>query len=395
MITKIIKVDSTVMVYLNSGTRLQKDNITDEEFIKLQNATTEEEITAIMIPEYANKVKEQQEVIDLLDKIKKSKYLTKKADSIYWEEISQLSMPKELTEAIILAEENKDDDKLVAYKNFWTLMCLNPDSRCRQNLFWFLTKYGMKISKSGMFVGYRNAVKLNEVSDAKMYSKELIDAVKIYYAILRNQHKSTSKAYLEYVNNTWDITQNETSYNLKKLHDEFKAFDFDYNKINQGKDQIYTDQHSHTTRIKIGELVSMRREDTDTCQENSCSRGLHLGARTWLKQNYFGDTGLVCLCNPAKVVAVPPIDDYGKLRTCEYLPIAIAEFDSKGNVIEYNLEDGFDNSYIPKLIYDNCSSTEDIATYTIDIPKIPELNRENITEKLLNIASASIKSRIL
>lgn len=393
---KIIKVDDTVVVYLESGVMLQNNNLSEDEFQKLLDAESEDEITSIMIPKHKEIMQERNVMLELQTRVASSKLLVQKGDSIYWEDISQLSMPKELVLAILEAEENGDEDKLLAYQNFWTLMCLNPDSRCRQNLFWFLNKYGMKISKSGMFVAYRNAVKLNNTnSNSTTYPKDLIEDVKILYSILRNQKKSTSKAYLKKENKEWVITKEETPYNLRKLHDEFKAFDFDYNKINQGKDMVFTDKHTHTTRIKIGELVSMKREDTDTCQENSCSRGLHLGGKSWLKQYYYGDTGLVCLCNPAKVVAVPPIDNYGKLRTCEYLPIAIAKFDSDGDVIEYNLEDGFDNSYIPKLIYDGIQSTEEIATYSIEIPSIPELNKTNITEKLLNIASQSIKNKVL
>ena len=47
------------------------------------------------------------------------------------------------------------------------------------------------------------------------------------------------------------------------------------------------------------------RDKCDTVQENTCSTGLHIGGRGWLKKNYYGNTGLACLINPADVVAVP------------------------------------------------------------------------------------------
>ncbi len=80
-----------------------------------------------------------------------------------------------------------------------------------------------------------------------------------------------------------------------------------YNEIvNLGKGSpIYTDSHSHTTTIILGQPVRMPREETDMCQENSCSRGLHVGSKGWLKQGYFGNVGLMVLVNPANVVAVP------------------------------------------------------------------------------------------
>ena len=68
---------------------------------------------------------------------------------------------------------------------------------------------------------------------------------------------------------------------------------------------VFTDHHSHTFKIRIGEMVTMDRDKCDAVQENVCSSGLHIGGKGWLKKNYYGDTGLACLINPADVVAVP------------------------------------------------------------------------------------------
>ena len=73
----------------------------------------------------------------------------------------------------------------------------------------------------------------------------------------------------------------------------------------------------------------MPRNKCDSVQENSCSRGLHVAGKSWLTSNYFGDTALMVLVNPADVVAVPPIDNYGKMRTCAYYPVSIVEFDKE------------------------------------------------------------------
>lgn len=392
---KIIKVDKTVIVITDSGKTFQKFDCSESEFNRIQNCTTEEELLLIMCPDYADKVKEATETKELISKTKNSNILTMRGDSVYWTDVCELSMPKQLVEAVIKAEECGDEDKITSYKNFWTLASLNPDSRCRENLFWFLEKWGMKISKSGMFICYRNAVTLKDSENSKVYSQELISFVESEYERRRKNHKSTSSCFLEYdeEDEYWKTTKDNTGLNLKALYDEFKAGEFNANKINKGKDIVFTDAHSRTTRIKIGELVSMPREKTDTCQENSCSRGLHVAGKDWLEKGYFGDTGLVCLCNPAKVVAVPTIDQYGKLRTCEYLPIAIAEYNENGKLIEYNVEDGFDNSYIPKLIYEGDFNTENSTLYSLYIPTIPEINSENITKNVYNIALEAIKNK--
>lgn len=321
---KIIKVDNKVIVMLDNGNYYERKNVSNALFKQIIAAKTDTEILTLICPEYAHKVQEYNDAVSLKNKIKQSSLLVMKGDSVYWEDVSQLSLPTELIKAIINAEFNKDSLKITTYKNFWTLMCLNPDERCRKNLFWFLNKNGLIISKSGFFVAYRNAKYYKKDSDGEI---------------------------------------------------------------------IYTDAHTGTTRIKIGRVVTMPRSECDSVQEHVCSSGLHAGSRWWLKKNYFGDQGLVVLINPADVVASPPLDSYGKLRTCAYLPIAKAKFDYNGDIIPFNAENGFDCSYITKVIYEGLMGTEEDSPYKIEIPTIPEVDKENITDKLLEIAMKCITEK--
>ena len=322
---KLIRLGSKVIALFEDGSYCENDNISDEVFKTLINAS-EEEVFAIMVPEYSKKRKEYNDIMDLANNVENSKILVLKGESIYWEEVSQLSLPTEFAKAVINAETNNDQVKLDTYKNFWTLMSLNPDERCRKNLFWFLNKNGLVISKCGFFVAYRNA----------------------------NYHHTEEDGSI-----------------------------------------VYTDAHTGTTRIKIGEVVTIPREDCDTVQEHTCSQGLHCGSSWWLKRNYFGNNGLVVLVNPADVVAVPPYDDYGKLRTCAYLPIAKAEFDVNGNVIPFKANDGFDCGYVTKVIYEGLMGTEEDSTYRIEIPEVPGINKEVISDKLLEIAMKCITDRLV
>jgi hypothetical protein len=156
---------------------------------------------------------------------------------------------------------------------------------------------------------------------------------------------------------------------------------------------VYTDHHSHTFRIKIGEMVTMPRESCDCSSKNECSRGLHVSGTNWLARNYFGNIGLVVLVNPADCVAVPERSDYGKLRTCAYLPIDFCKFDNNGDVIPYDANDGFDCEYVPKVIYEGITGTETNTAYKFEIPKIPGLVKERITDNLLEIAKTCIIDR--
>ncbi len=318
---KVIKIDNKVTVFLENGEVVEKE-VTEDEFKKVVEAQTDEEVLKLLCPEYQKSIESHNNALTLIEKIQKSKLLSMRGDVVYWEEVSCLSVPEELAKAIIKAEEEHNELKISTYRNFWTLMSLNPDERCRKNLFWFLQKYGMTISRCGFFVGYRNVDKTEE-------------------------------------------------------------------------ENVFTDHHSHTFKIRIGEMVTMDRDKCDTVQENTCSTGLHIGGRGWLKKNYYGDTGLACLINPADVVAVPPYDNYGKLRTCAYLPMDIIHYDETSNVIPLDVEDGFDCSYVTKVIYEGTMGTKEDSTYKINIPDIPGITVESIQDKLLEIAKECIVCREL
>lgn len=324
---KIIKIDSKVIVMFEDGSYCEKNNVSKEEFETIVNAKTDEEVFAIMCPEYSKVMQDYLDTKDLYDRIPKSNLLTLEGEVVYWKEISELSMPTELVKAVLDAEEAKDETKIITYRNFWTLMGLNPDEKCRKNLFWFLERNGLIISKCGFFVAYRNVV-------------------------------PTAKT-------------------------------------NEQGQTIYTDAHSGTTRIEIGKVVTMPREECDRDSDRTCSRGLHLGARTWLKQNYYGSQGMVCLCNPADVVAVPKLDHYGKLRTCAYLPIEKAQFDNQGDVIAFEATDGFDCGYVTQVIYEGLMGTETDSPYKIVIPEVPGINKNNISDKLLDIAKKCITDKLV
>ena len=318
---KVIKVDNKVTVLLENGDFVERE-ITDEKFKKILEAQSDDEVLRILCPEYQEVVDSRNKALSMVEKLRQSKLLRVKNDTIYWDNVSSLSIPVELAEAIVDAELEHNDLKISTYRNFWTLMSLNPDDRCRKNLFWFLQRYGMTISKCGFFVGYRNVDKT-------------------------------------------------------------------------GEENVFTDHHSHKFRIKVGEMVTMDRNKCDTVQENTCSTGLHIGGKGWLKRNYYGDTGLACLVNPADVVAVPPLDNYGKLRTCAYLPMEIIHYDENDDVIPLNVEDGFDCSYVTKVIYEGTMGTEEDSTYRINIPEIPGITVESIQDKLLEIAKECIVCREL
>lgn len=332
----ICRINDFLRVDFSNGEVYTTDNCDEAlwEFVK-NNRENESIVKEKLLPKTDNKGRA------LIERVKKSSILTLKGNSVYMMHVSEQSIPEDFVVKILDAEDDLDEEAINKYINFWTLVSLNPDSRVRNNLFWFIRKWDMKITESGLIVAYRNAVMKTQPEFTVDEAKEIINK---YYEEKYLNHNDPCTIKYEY------------DYTLQKAYDAV---------VNGEESPVFTDAHSHTTTIKLGHPVSIPREECDSVQEHTCSQGLHCASKGWLKENYFGDVGLMVLVNPAKVVAVPPEDSYGKMRTCEYFPVAIVDFDSEGEVIEpeHNLYN--DVLYLKELKYEGTINNKDIDMYEI------------------------------
>ena len=376
----ILRINNTLVVTLDNGAQYKTDNCTDALFEKvMHNLNNPNALVTIFNPEYG-KVK------TLLDGIDKSQYLSLRGNSIYIDSISQLTVPQDFAQAFLAAELSGDDDKVQAYLNFWTLLSLNPDSRVRNNIFWFLNRWGMVISKSGLIVGYRNVDIKREGAEL---DSTLIKYVTREWAYVRYKLKKSPANYLVGVDYSGDyIRINKTDAddsstviigNLAEIYDKIVA--------SQNEEvTVFTDHYSHSFEIRIGQVVQMERKSCDAIQENDCSRGLHVGGKDWLQKNYFGDVGLRVLVNPADIVAVPTQSDYGKMRTCAYYPVNVIEYDRDGNVIDDDIDSGFEDDFMSQICYTGEINNDDPYAYRLNLPDSPEYHRGQIMENLRQLA---------
>lgn len=387
---KVIRMRNHITVILNDNTMLTNSNCTDEMYNEIiENQDSDETVSALLVPEFYKKKEETAIMEKLLNDFNSSEYLTVKGSSVYLEEVSELSLPEDLALAIFKAEQEENTDLILTYMNFWTLASLNPDSRARTNLFWFLKKYGMTISRSGLFIAYRN---VNIKEEGNSISAKFAKAISKLYVKVKFKWKKSPKNYFvvhdgkDYGLMTPDEVVPDGVSELGNLQKLYMTLS------NEKEAPTYTDGYTGKFTIKIGEPVTMPREKCDPIQENTCSRGLHVAGKDWLQSNYFGSESLIVLVNPADVVAVPPSDSYGKMRTCAYYPVALVERDKEGNIVNDDIPSGFEDDFIDRILYQGQINNEDENPYRLEVPNIPELNRELIYGRLEEIQMV-IKSK--
>jgi hypothetical protein len=378
---KITRIKSNLTVVLEDGTILSNNECTDELYdLVVSNQYHPESVRNILAPQYSILIKEGEELQEMLNSFNKSEYISVRNESFYISSISELSVPQDLAKAIWNAEQNDEIELLSSYLNFWTLCSLNTNREARQNLFWFLNRYGMSISSSGLFVAYRNVVLHQEGTDL---DSSWVRFISEQFTRVRHKLKKSPKNFYIGIDNNGEMACSTSEKNLI----ETKGILYNlYNRLSEvGTAPVYTDGYTGKFRIRIGEPVTMPRERCNSDSDVTCSRGLHVAGKGWLQSNYFGDTGLRVLVNPSDVVAVPPRDSYGKMRVCAYYPVSVVAFDEGGKIIDEDIDSGFEDNFIDMISYVGEVASEESAAYKLNLPAIPELSRSRILDRMDDI----------
>lgn len=221
-------------------------------------------------------------------------------------------------------EKGLDIEALVL---FWKRLLLNPDTHVREQLYMFLENNGHPITSKGYFMAYKSV------------------SVKYKY----NKETGEEECNVEYDEDTGEEVKQKFTHNL-----------------------TFKPHHSgnHGMIIKIGNPVTMPREECDNNPERTCSAGLHVGSMEYVGSFGWGANNVIleCLISPTDVVSVPVDYNATKMRTCRYYPIAI----SNGENEEIFLEEDYD-------VYQKDYLSEEMAKY-----------KTKVEEKIAEI-SASIK----
>lgn len=380
----IIRIGSNLTVILQDGTTLTSTNCSDDLFNQVfANQNDENAVKNLLSPKLVEKVEEYNLKKELIENLSSSRYLTVSGSSVYLKDISELTLPEDFITAFFKAEKANNLTLLESYLNFWTLASLNPDSRARMNLFWFLSKYGMTITKKGLFVAYRN---VEVKSQGTNIDKTLSEFISVNYAKVKSWKKSPANFIV--VNSSvtgYYITKRENADSLEETETVLGLLSDKYKNLSEDGETatVYTDNYTKTFNIKIGEVVSVPRKNCDSKQENICSRGLHVASKSWLESNGsgFGGTSLAVLVNPVDVVAVPPKDSYGKMRVCAYYPVHVVER-KDGKIVDTVIDNGFEDDFIDKIVYTGEINNEDSGMYQIEVPSIPEIDKSIILNRL-------------
>jgi len=347
---KVKLVNDVLTVVLNDGSVISKPNATEEDYEDVRCALDVEEIMDVMSdPEVmqerrkqeaeAKRIKALQQGIKSLEGLKDFEI---EGNSVKLAGTGR-TMPQLLVEKFIeLVQEERylagfnpgsiedrlaADEEYQALKRFFMWCCLNPRAEVANDLYDFLNKNSFRITKQGFFVALRNVVTLHG-------GTELVQFVSNAYNKVKAVWKKSPDDYTVFLESgEYKLVHYSDLYEtIEEYDDETDESYEDEIAVNHGEkiggltelyldlpnraENRFTDAHTRTFDIRIGQVVNMPPEECNWSTADCAHAGLHF---TSDHINYVGcgDQSVLILINPMKVVGIGEL----KGRCYEYLPI--------------------------------------------------------------------------
>jgi hypothetical protein len=305
---------------------------------------------------------------------------TIKGNSVYLKGTSR-SMPQLLVEKFIeivyrvhntdlecgleqLQDMLNEDDDYMAHKNFFMWCCLNPRAEVANELYRFLTDNSFKITKQGFFVALRNVVTLHGspelvhfvsnaynkvkavwkknpaeytvfledgeyklIHDDKLFETIIVDDTTCtccdgnggWYTEWNDEMEDEEWEDCELCDGTGEVEEYEYEQTVPVNHGErIGGLTELYLDLPNREENRFTDNWTKTFDIRVGQVVSMPKEECNWSTQDCATAGLHFAGYT-APYVLCGDTTVMTLHNPMKVVGIGAV----KGRCWEYLPFML------------------------------------------------------------------------
>ncbi len=408
-------VNNNLTIVLQDGSIISKSNATENDVQEIKLATSESEILRIVkdVNIQQEKVTEKltrEEVEMYSEGFELFQYLDDfytEGNTVYLSGTNR-SLPDLLVKKFIeiitrvdkvfseesLQEKLNKDEEYLSHKKFFMWCCLNPNAQSAEDLYGFLEKHNMKIDKHGNFYAYRR------VKTVGNDSKELVDFISNAYNKIKAIWKKSPKNFKVVTvpdSNKYELKQSvfnagNTEYVC------LGGLEYLYLNLPNMQENRYTSAHTGKEDYRVGNVISMPRNEGDDNNSVSCSMGFHAASKEY-DYSGFGDQDILIIINPMDVLAVPK-GEIGKLRTCRWFFAMTLEKDER-----YILdEEDFNVLELGDIYNEKCFEdieehvkngfTEEVKRHTFTLPTLSSKELSLIINSLEEMSNV-INSRVV
>lgn len=395
---KVTLVNDVLTIVFNDGSVLCRQGATKEDFAGVKLAKSEAEILNVItedeIEEFLDK-EEDKQIVEGIDWLVETGEFETRDGAVYLKGINR-SLPKLLVKQFVdilgfyedgledyVTYLNEDRD-YQSLKKFWVKCCLNPNAQSAEDLYEFLSHHQFKIDRHGNFYAYRRVVSKNNAVD-----KSLVDAISNTYTKIRAMWKQNPAKF--------ELYKEGEEYQIHRVSQRGTVYpgelvgnvDALYRNLPNMKCNTYTAAHDNSMDYRVGEIISMPRQQGDDNNQVSCSKGYHVASD---KYDYsgFGDTPILTIVNPMDVLAVP-VGEMGKLRTCRWF-FACTLPENEQYILD---EEDFDVESLGDVFEEKCMKNvseyvhsrfaEEVQRHTFNVPSMSDRDISTLTSMLETI----------
>lgn len=341
-----------ISLVLSSGDVLD-GKVTNEVYEQLMQCNDISCLLALLKPkvevkeEDRDETKEKEIVSKLVDIFKGLDEFEVENGKVYLQGIKSIEIPTVIVGAFIeildapssIDSENKFDSLLL----FTYKLLLNPIEEAREDCLSFVRQFDIKLTNTGNMVMYR---RINKVTK----DTRLVEFISKSYLKVKSWKKSPSNYYIhEKEDGVFGFSNHEyTEFNdLGNLQEL-------YTNLSQEEENRYTDNHTGTYDIRIGQVYKIEEKDIDLNKNGSCGGGLHISDGKVFDYQGFGDTPIVVLVDPRHIYKMDS-GHSGKIACKQMFIAAVTSQDSEGNY------EDIDNQQIVEFdeIY-HCESVDEL-----------------------------------
>ena len=383
-------VNDTLTVVTSNGNVLSKSEATEEDYYAIVNAKSFDEIfTVISTAKVSEERIAHEAEVKKMQALKKGIKLLAdlpdfdvKGSSVYLAGTSR-SMPQLLVEKFIEVVDRVKtntteddfsfildrDEEYISLKRFFMWCCLNPRAEVANELYRFLSENSFKITKQGFFVALRNVVTLHGSPELVYFVSNAYNKVKAVWKknpddytifledgeyklvhadkLTRTETHTTTTCpdclgegvyydydedddcYCENCDGTGEVEEYTTTEEWPVDHGQrIGGLTEIYLDLPNREENRFTDNWTKTFDIRIGQVVSMPKEDCNWSTQDCATAGLHFAGYT-APYVLCGDTTVMTLHNPMKVVGIGT----EKGRCWEYLPFMLTTVEEADQIM--------------------------------------------------------------
>jgi hypothetical protein len=304
--------NKSVIVITCNGDKFEGNNVEKEQLEQLRTANISEIINILtpkqVVKEDLTEREEKEIVSNFLEVFKDSEDFDVVGKELYFKGIKTIPIPTLITARFVELVESLNNLKVPYFveveerlkeeynslKMFTLKLLLNPVEEARQDALSYINQYAVKLTSNGNMIMFRRIVSVADTN------KELVEFISKQYIKVKSWKKSPSlyRVFKEDIKRFIIVNVNNKDQDYNNC---LGFLDNLYKNLPTMEENRYTDNHTGTYDIRIGQTYKINEIDIDTNKRGSCGGALHVTTKDAYDYSSFGDTPVCVIVSPQHI----------------------------------------------------------------------------------------------